>query len=185
LAGLARLTEFAVVTLGSSWRVDFCGLFLGATGLYLGLAWLSRCHEIEEVYGIATRRSALGSVRGDRVELGSALFFVSNSNAREVETGLAINTLIPPTTGFGEVLRSLQKRKLELANISRDDLVDFLTGFTGKSWIETGGAESGIAAGLFFPRRAMQDAIVYDPARTGSPKIRKFVAGVSSAILEE
>ena len=27
-----------------------------ATVLYLALAWVFRCHEIEEVYGIATRR---------------------------------------------------------------------------------------------------------------------------------
>ena len=36
----------------------FSGLILGATALYLALAWLFRCHEIEEVYGIATRRTA-------------------------------------------------------------------------------------------------------------------------------
>ncbi|HKV25505.1 MAG TPA: murein biosynthesis integral membrane protein MurJ [Candidatus Acidoferrum sp.] len=32
------------------------GLIAGATALYLGLAWLFRCSEIHEVYGIATRR---------------------------------------------------------------------------------------------------------------------------------
>ena len=36
----------------------FAGLIVGATALYLALAWLFRCHEIEEVYGIATRRAA-------------------------------------------------------------------------------------------------------------------------------
>jgi putative peptidoglycan lipid II flippase len=36
--------------------VVFSGLITGATVLYLLLAWLFRCHEIEEVYGIATRR---------------------------------------------------------------------------------------------------------------------------------
>ena len=36
----------------------FAGLIIGATTLYLALAWLFRCHEIEEVYGIATRRTA-------------------------------------------------------------------------------------------------------------------------------
>jgi putative peptidoglycan lipid II flippase len=36
----------------------FAGLIIGATALYLALAWLFRCHEIEEVYGIATRRTA-------------------------------------------------------------------------------------------------------------------------------
>jgi putative peptidoglycan lipid II flippase len=34
----------------------FAGLIVGATVLYLTLAWIFRCHEIEEVYGIATRR---------------------------------------------------------------------------------------------------------------------------------
>jgi putative peptidoglycan lipid II flippase len=41
----------------------FAGQILGATALYLGLAWLFRCHEIEEVYGIATRRTA-GATNG-------------------------------------------------------------------------------------------------------------------------
>ncbi len=36
----------------------FAALIIGATALYLALAWLFRCHEIEEVYGIATRRAA-------------------------------------------------------------------------------------------------------------------------------
>ncbi len=34
----------------------FTALILGATVIYLALAWLFRCHEIEEVYGIAVRR---------------------------------------------------------------------------------------------------------------------------------
>jgi putative peptidoglycan lipid II flippase len=38
----------------------FVGLIVGATALYLGLAWLFRCREAEEVYGIAMRRG-----RGD------------------------------------------------------------------------------------------------------------------------
>jgi hypothetical protein len=36
----------------------FSGLIVGATALYLTLAWLFRCSEIQEVYGIATRRRA-------------------------------------------------------------------------------------------------------------------------------
>jgi putative peptidoglycan lipid II flippase len=36
--------------------VVFTGLISGATALYLGLAWVFRCHEIQEIYGIATRR---------------------------------------------------------------------------------------------------------------------------------
>jgi hypothetical protein len=34
----------------------FAGLIVGATVLYLALAWVFRCSEIEEIYGIATRK---------------------------------------------------------------------------------------------------------------------------------
>ncbi len=34
----------------------FLVLITGATAIYLGLAWVFRCHEIQEVYGIAVRR---------------------------------------------------------------------------------------------------------------------------------
>ncbi len=34
----------------------FLALITSATAIYLGAAWLLRCHEIEEVYGIAVRR---------------------------------------------------------------------------------------------------------------------------------
>ena len=40
----------------------FTAMILGATAVYLGLAWVFRCPEIEEVYGIAVRR--------ERVEAG-------------------------------------------------------------------------------------------------------------------
>ena len=36
--------------------IVFSGLIVGAAALYLLLAWLFRCHEIEEIYGIAMRR---------------------------------------------------------------------------------------------------------------------------------
>jgi putative peptidoglycan lipid II flippase len=39
----------------------FTGLIVGATALYLGLAWIFRCHEIEEIYGIALRRGRGGA----------------------------------------------------------------------------------------------------------------------------
>jgi putative peptidoglycan lipid II flippase len=38
--------------------VVFTGLILGATVFYLAVAWLLRCREVEEVYGIALRRTA-------------------------------------------------------------------------------------------------------------------------------
>ena len=39
----------------------FAGLIVGATALYLALAWVFRCHEVQEVYGIAVRRRASGA----------------------------------------------------------------------------------------------------------------------------
>jgi putative peptidoglycan lipid II flippase len=58
----ARYTEF---TIHSSFLIQllvFAGLIFGATALYLALAWIFRCHEIQEVYGIAVRRRAGGYV---------------------------------------------------------------------------------------------------------------------------
>jgi putative peptidoglycan lipid II flippase len=46
----------------------FAGLIVGATLLYLALAWVFRCHEIQEVYGIAVRRRA-GAGEGGYAEL--------------------------------------------------------------------------------------------------------------------
>ena len=43
----------------------FVGLLLGATVLYLGLAWALRCHEIQEVYGIAVRRRGAPEYLGE------------------------------------------------------------------------------------------------------------------------
>jgi putative peptidoglycan lipid II flippase len=56
-----RYTEFTmhsrfVVQLGV-----FTALLVGATALYLALAWIFRCPEMEEVYGIATRRGRGGT----------------------------------------------------------------------------------------------------------------------------
>jgi len=42
----------------------FVGLIVGATALYLALAWIFRCHEIEEIYGIAIRRRSMGDGSG-------------------------------------------------------------------------------------------------------------------------
>src|SRR2546426_3428361 len=53
--------HYTAFTLHSRFLVQllvFAGLIIGATALYLALAWLFRCHEIEEVYGIAMRRTA-------------------------------------------------------------------------------------------------------------------------------
>ena len=56
-----RYTEF---TMHSRFLVQlsvFTGLIVGATALYLALAWVFRCREMEEVYGIALRRTRSGA----------------------------------------------------------------------------------------------------------------------------
>jgi len=55
-----RYTQFTIHSRFLIQLLVFSGLIAGATALYLGLAWLFRCHEIHEVYGIATRRRAGG-----------------------------------------------------------------------------------------------------------------------------
>jgi len=42
----------------------FIAVIGGATLLYIGLTWLFRCPEIEEVYGIATRRESAEELAG-------------------------------------------------------------------------------------------------------------------------
>jgi putative peptidoglycan lipid II flippase len=53
-----RYTEFTMHSRFLIQLLVFSGLIVGATALYLTLAWLFRCSEIQEVYGIATRRRA-------------------------------------------------------------------------------------------------------------------------------
>ena len=53
-----RYTTFTIHSRFLVQLLVFSGLIVGATALCLALAWLFRCHEIQEVYGIATRRRA-------------------------------------------------------------------------------------------------------------------------------
>jgi putative peptidoglycan lipid II flippase len=58
-AGCMVANHYANYTLHSAFftqLVVFIALILGATLLYIGLTWIFRCPEIEEVYGIAMRR---------------------------------------------------------------------------------------------------------------------------------
>jgi hypothetical protein len=56
-----RYTEFAMHSRFLVQLSIFTGLIVGATALYLGLAWVFRCREMEEVYGIALRRGRDGA----------------------------------------------------------------------------------------------------------------------------
>jgi putative peptidoglycan lipid II flippase len=51
-----KYTEFTIHSRFLVQLTAFTGLIVGATILYLLLAWLFRCPEVEEVYGIAMRR---------------------------------------------------------------------------------------------------------------------------------
>jgi putative peptidoglycan lipid II flippase len=59
-----RYTAFTLHSRFLVQLVVFAGLLTGATALYLALAWIFRCHEIEEVYGIAVRRRTAGGEGG-------------------------------------------------------------------------------------------------------------------------
>ena len=54
-------TEFAMHSRFLVQLSIFTALLVGATALYLGLAWIFRCSEIEEIYGIALRRGRGGA----------------------------------------------------------------------------------------------------------------------------
>ena len=59
--------HYANYTLKSAFFIQllvFIGLVGGATVLYIGLTWVFRCPEIEEVYGIATRRETAEELAG-------------------------------------------------------------------------------------------------------------------------
>jgi len=49
-------TQFTIHSRFAVQLLVFSSLIIGATVVYLLLAWLFRCHEIEEIYGIAMRR---------------------------------------------------------------------------------------------------------------------------------
>jgi putative peptidoglycan lipid II flippase len=57
-------TAFTVHSRFAVQLLVFSAMIFGATVLYLALAWIFRCHEIEEVYGIAVRRRTAGAGNG-------------------------------------------------------------------------------------------------------------------------
>jgi len=58
-------TEFTVHSRFLVQLSVFTGLIVGATALYLGLAWIFRCHAMEEISGIALRRGRGGAAYVD------------------------------------------------------------------------------------------------------------------------
>jgi putative peptidoglycan lipid II flippase len=57
----AKYTEFTIHSRFGVQLLVFTALIVGATVLYLALAWIFKCHEIEEIYGIAIRRRTAGA----------------------------------------------------------------------------------------------------------------------------
>jgi putative peptidoglycan lipid II flippase len=56
-----RYSQFDLIDHLGTRLIVFVAMIAGATLTYLGLAWIMRCDEIHEVYGIAFRREAAGA----------------------------------------------------------------------------------------------------------------------------
>ena len=122
-------TEFTMHSRFLVQLLVFSGLIVGATVLYLALAWIFRCHEIEEVYGIATRRRATPVPEtGSGIADGNDCLPSPFSDPREGGEGAFVQygRRLPRDLAKFDVFA--QKRKLTVEAVSRDDLVDFLAG---------------------------------------------------------
>ena len=114
----------------------FMGLILGATAVYLALAWILRCHEMSEVYGIALHGDrepeAIGATDCRvRRRLGNARDAgCADQRVFELHQGgerASLPTPAPPMRATCAGSRgSPQQRKLPLAAVSRDDLIEYL-----------------------------------------------------------
>ena len=70
----------------------FIALIGGATLFYIGLTWLFRCPEIEEVYGIATRRETAEHPFGTlKMRMGATHFLMKT--LPRVATEMALHVL--------------------------------------------------------------------------------------------
>ena len=96
----------------------------------------------------------------------------------KVEKGLAANTHAAYRRDLAKFEEFAKKRKLELAKISRDDLVDFLAGLYHQKLESKTVARHIVTLRNFFRYAHIQEAIAEDPAMNlESPKIRKSLPG--------
>ena len=96
----------------------------------------------------------------------------------KVEKGLAPNTHSAYKRDLAKFEDFSRKRKLELAKITRDDLVDFLASLYRQKLESKTVARHLVTLRNFFRYAQIQDAIVDDPAvNLESPKIRKSLPG--------
>ncbi|HWZ96946.1 MAG TPA: site-specific tyrosine recombinase XerD [Candidatus Dormibacteraeota bacterium] len=96
----------------------------------------------------------------------------------KVEKGLAINTHAAYRRDLAKFEEFAKKRKLELAKITRDDLVDFLAALYRQKLESKTVARHLVTLRNFFRYAQIQEAIGDDPAANlESPKIRRSLPG--------
>ncbi len=96
----------------------------------------------------------------------------------KVEKGLAVNTYAAYKRDLSKFEEFGKKRKLELAKITRDDLVDFLAGLYRQKLESKTVARHLVTLRNFFRFAQVQEVITDDPAANlESPKIRKSLPG--------
>jgi integrase/recombinase XerD len=96
----------------------------------------------------------------------------------KVEKGLSVNTYAAYKRDLSKFEEFAKKRKLELAKITRDDLVDFLAGLYRQKLESKTVARHLVTLRNFFRFAQIHEGIVDDPAvNLESPKIRKSLPG--------
>src|SRR6266705_2588883 len=110
------------------------------------------------------------------MELGSAISsFLTHV---KVEKGLAINTYSAYKRDLAKFEEFAKKRKLELAKISRDDLVDFLAGLYRQKLESKTVARHLVTLRNFFRFAQIHELIREDPSvNLESPKIHRSLPG--------
>src|SRR5258708_40204419 len=96
----------------------------------------------------------------------------------QVEKGLASNTLSAYRRDLAKFDDFAKKRKLQLAAVKRDDLVDFLASLYRQKLESKTVARHLVTLRNFFRHAQVQDLITEDPsAHLESPKIRRSLPG--------
>jgi integrase/recombinase XerD len=95
-----------------------------------------------------------------------------------VEKGLSVNTVVAYRRDLAKFNAFVQKRKLTLEGITRDDLVDFLAGMYREKLESRTVARHLVTLRNFFRFAQIQELITTDPSlNLESPKIRRSLPG--------
>ena len=96
----------------------------------------------------------------------------------KVEKGLSVNTVAAYQRDLAKFNAFVQKRKLSLESVTRDDLVDFLAGLYREKLESRTVARHLVTLRNFFRFAQIQELITADPAlNLESPKIRRTLPG--------